>query len=282
MVRYLGEAIESVLTQDYPNIEYIVRDGGSTDGTVELLERYRDKLRFVSAPDGGTAAAIRAGFAEARGEIFAYLNADDRYFPGAVRAAVEALRASPEVGAVYGEGEWIDEDGRELGRYPTGDFEPARFAEECFLCQPTVFFRRSAYEAVGGFNAGSKYTYDYEFWIRLSRMFTMERLPQSLAASRMHRETKTLGARRAVFEENFRLLRREFGYVPFSWVYSYTCYRFDGRDQFFEPLAPSLPKYAASLVVGLGQNWRRPVRYLRDWGRAMSWEGLKRRLRGSV
>lgn len=280
MARYLPEAIESVLGQDYPNIEYIVRDGGSTDGTVALLEQYRDRLRYVSTPDGGTAAAIRAGFAEARGEIFAYLNADDRYLPGAVRAAVDVLAAMPEAAAVYGEGEWIDEAGKSLGLYPTQDFDAARFATECYLCQPAAFFRRTAYEAIGGFDASLKYTYDYDFWIRLSRQFTMARMPgrQCLASSRMHRETKTLGARRAVFEENFQLLQREFGYVPFSWVYSYTCYRADGRDQFFEPLAPSMGKYAASLPVGLRYNWRHPLRYVRDWSKAMSWDGLKRRL----
>lgn len=281
MAHFLKEAIESVLAQDYPRVEYIVRDGGSTDGTLELLQAYAGRLRYHSGPDGGTAAAINAGLREASGQIIAYLNADDRYQPGAIQAAVDALINHPDAAGVYGQGDWIDAQGQALGRYPTMPFEPRRFAEECFICQPTAFVRRAVYDELGGFDASLRYTYDYDFWVRLSGRHSLVRIDRHLADSRMHRDTKTLGARRGVFEENFRLLLRYFGYVPFSWAYSYTCYRFDQRDQFFEPLAPSMGKYAASLLLGLSWNWRHPWRYLRDWSGAMSWEGLQRRLRGS-
>jgi len=102
--QFIERTIQSVLAQDYPRIEYIVMDGGSTDGTVEILERYRARLSFVSARDNGAAEAINRGFARASGSIFAWLNADDTYLPGAVAAAVSALASCPEAAAVYGEG----------------------------------------------------------------------------------------------------------------------------------------------------------------------------------
>ena len=277
MARFLETAIESVLSQDYPNIEYIVMDGGSTDGTPDILKRYAGRLRYHSGPDGGTAEAINTGLRESRGDIVAYLNADDAYQPGAIRAAVEALETSPNAAGVYGEGQWIDESGADLGPYPTRPFNPAVFASECFICQPASFVRRRIFDELNGFDATLRYTYDYDFWIRLSKAHhSLLHIGQCLAQSRMHRDTKTLGSRRAVFEENFKILLRHFNYVPFSWTYSYTCYRIDGRDQFFEPLQPSLAKYAASLPLGLWWNPRHPLRYIREWSQPMSWQALKR------
>src|SRR5580693_2901779 len=91
--KFIQETIESVLAQDYPKIEYIVMDGGSTDGTLDILRRYEFSLRWVSGTDCGTADAINRGFALSRGEIFTYLNADDEYLPGAVSTAVRAFQA---------------------------------------------------------------------------------------------------------------------------------------------------------------------------------------------
>ena len=103
MARHLPATIESVLSQDYPRIEYIVVDGGSTDGSLEILERHRDRLRWFTGKDKGPSDAAHRGFLEARGEIFAWLNADDIYLPGAVRTAVEYLAAHPDIDVVYGE-----------------------------------------------------------------------------------------------------------------------------------------------------------------------------------
>lgn len=278
MGRFLEETIESVLSQDYPRIEYIVRDGGSTDSTLALLARYQGRLRYYSGPDDGTADALNQGFRDARGTILAYLNADDVYLPGAVSSAVCALGQHPTAAVVYGEGDWIDEQGDRLGRYPTQEFEPARFQTECFLCQPATFFRRSAYEAVGGINTTLQYTFDYDLWIRLARSYQFVHIDDLMALSRMHRANKSLGQRKRVYAETFAILQQHFGYVPFAWIYSDTCYRADGRDQFFEPLQPSVSNYIRSLGRGLQLNWRHPLRYTQDWAKEMSWEGLKRRL----
>ena len=117
---FLERTIESVLAQDYPKIEYIVMDGGSTDGTLDILRRYEGNLRWVSGPDLGTADAINRGFALSRGEIFTYLNADDEYLPGAVSAAVRAFQAEPEASVVYGDAWWVDQAGCRIAPYPCG------------------------------------------------------------------------------------------------------------------------------------------------------------------
>jgi len=115
MGRFIEETIRSVLSQDYPRIEYIVMDGGSCDGTLEILEKYRDRLQFQSQPDHGAADAIHRGFGLSKGSILAWLSADDTYLAGAVSAAVAALAQAPEVGVVYGDASWVDESGKVIG-----------------------------------------------------------------------------------------------------------------------------------------------------------------------
>src|ERR1035441_4882991 len=129
MAEYLPKTIESVLSQDYPRIEYIVVDGGSTDATPEILRAYDGRLRFLTGKDKGPSDATHRGFREATGEIFACLNADDPYLPGAIRTGVEHLLDHPEVDVVYGEGNWIDQQGSVLRRYPRS--EERRVGKEC-------------------------------------------------------------------------------------------------------------------------------------------------------
>jgi glycosyltransferase involved in cell wall biosynthesis len=276
--RHIEETIESVLRQDYPNIEYIVMDGGSTDGTVEILRRYGSRITWVSEKDRGTADAINKVFDRSSGSIFTYLHADDLLLPGAVAAAVDALETSPGVAGVYGEAWWIDERGVRLARYPVRDFLPRQFEVECFICQPASFLRREAFQNLGRLDPELNLTFDYEFWIRLSRVYRLQRIEETLACSRMHSANKSLGRKKDVFRETFQVLERHYGYIPFHWVYSFLCNSADGRDQFFEPLEPSLLRYAESLPRGLLLNPRAPGRYLREWRRVMSWGGLRRRL----
>jgi glycosyltransferase involved in cell wall biosynthesis len=276
MGAFIGQAAVSVLSQDYPRIEYIVVDGASTDNTLDVLRPYEGRLRLVSRPDSGPAEAINRGFAMSSGSIFAWLNADDTYLPGAVRTAVEALIARPSAGAVYGEGCWTDVGGKAIGPYPTRDFDPALLAQECIICQPACFMRRELFERVSMLDAALQFSFDYDLWIRASAISRFERLPQALATSRMHGENRTLGQRPRIFRESMAVLARHYGYVPFQWLHSYCSYLLDGRDQFYEPLRPTFFKYLLSLPVGCWYNRRQLGRYWREWRSQTSVESFAR------
>lgn len=282
MGRFLREAIDSVLAQDYQPIEYFVRDGGSTDGTLEILSSLRAPLSWTSEPDSGPADALRKAFDAASGDVFGWLNSDDRLLPGAVSSAVAALEQNPGAVAVYGNALWIGEDGNVLGRYPTEPFDRALLGQECFICQPACFFRASAYRCCGGIDPALGFAFDYELWMRLSRHGEFVHVPEFWAHSRMHPANKTLGRRREVFEESMRVIERHFGHIPFHWIYSELCHRLDRRDQFFEEFRPSLRAYAASLPAGLRRNRATRARYIREWIAAMTWGGLKRQVLGRI
>jgi glycosyltransferase involved in cell wall biosynthesis len=276
--RFLEQTILSVVQQDYPHIEYLVMDGGSTDGTIDILKKYEHALQWKSAPDRGTADAVNRGFALGKGEILAFLNADDIYHPSAVSTAVQGLRANPEAASVYGDAWWIDENGARIAPYPVHDFDRTLLERECFVCQPASFFLREPFESIGGLDPDFNLTFDYDFWLRLTRTFSMQRIDATLADSRMHQSNKTLGQRDSVFRETFKVLQRDCGYVPFHWIYGYLCFRADARDQFFEPFRPSIPRYLESLPVGLWMNRREMARYIAEWASEMSWDGMRRRL----
>jgi glycosyltransferase involved in cell wall biosynthesis len=220
--RFIRATIESVLNQDYPRIEYLIIDGGSTDETVSILREYSDHLRSVSEPDHGQAHAINKGWRQARGSILAYLNSDDIYLPGAVAQAVAALDAHPEAAAVYGEGYHVDEGGRILERYPTEPFSPDRLQETCFICQPTVFLRRDAVERARYLDESLRYCMDYDLWIRLTRAGKiLSYTPHYLASTRLHADAKTLGQRGQAHAEILRVTYRHFGRVAPSLVFGY-------------------------------------------------------------
>ena len=264
--KFIERTIESVLAQRYPHLEYLVMDAGSTDGTLDIIERYRGRLHCVSEPDRGAADAINRGFERARGSIVAWLSADDTYFPDAVETAIEAFHRSPQAAVVYGGGVWTDEGNSVLGRYPTvNPFDPAALERECCICQPAAFIRRECWEKVGGLNPALQLAFDYDLWIRLSRKYPFTAISQCLAASRMHPANKSLGQKRRMYEENIQVLRRELGYVPVNWVYGYLAYLRDGRDQYFEPLRHSGATYLAALVAGSWYNYRSLRRYWREW-----------------
>lgn len=190
---FIRETIESVLAQGYSRIEYIVVDGGSSDGTRDVLRSYGDRLHWVSEPDSGQAAAINKGFALGRGEILAWLNSDDTLLPDAVEHAVSAFESAPGTGMVYGRGLILDEAGRVL--HPFAGIEPF-FAWRllnclCFVLQPACFFRRSQFLAAGGLDEQLHYGLDWELWIRLAARTDVRFLDRELACSREYADTKT-------------------------------------------------------------------------------------------
>lgn len=266
MAPYLAETIESVLSQDYPNIEYLIMDGGSTDGTLEILSRYRGRIRYISAPDGGAADAINRGFELTTGSVFNWLGADDTLLPGAISAVVKCFASSTDTAAVYGQGYWVDEQGKVLQQYPTIEaFSAELLEQECCICQPACFVRRSAFERVGGLTPALRVAFDYDLWIRMAREMRFQVIPEFLATSRMRADNKTLGLRPQMFRECFEVLKHHYGYIPFQWIFGYCCYLLDHRDQFYQPLRPSLLKYALSLPVGCWRNRNHMGRYLAEW-----------------
>lgn len=262
---YIEATITSVLAQDYPSIEYIVMDGGSTDGTVDILRRYEGRLQFVSAADAGTADAVNRGFERCHGSIFAWLNADDVYLPGALRKGVDRLQANPAVAVVYGAASWIDAASNVLAPYPSASFDRDQLAYECFICQPAAFMRSDAFRRAGMLDANDHFAFDYDLWIRLAREADFEYLNEPLALSRMHSANKTLGARKQILKAGMNVLKKHYGYVPFSWVYSYVNYILHPRDQFFEPMQGSVTTFLLSLPAGCWINRKRMPNYVREW-----------------
>jgi len=276
--RFLEPTILSVLAQDYPRIEYFVMDGGSSDRTLDILRKYESRLHWESAPDRGTADAVNRGFALGKGEILGFLNADDLYFPHAVSTAVQRLRENPDAAGIYGDAWWIDENGARIAPYPVRDFDRAVLERECFICQPASFFRRAPFENTGGLDPDFNLTFDYDFWLRLTRTDSMQRIHATLADSRMHHANKTLGQRDRVFRETFKVLKRNCGYVPFHWIYGYLCFRADARDQFFQPFRPSIVRYLESLPVGLWINPGAMPRFVAEWAGIITWDAIRRRV----
>ena len=145
---FLEETLRSILEQDTPRLEALVMDGGSTDGSVDIIRRYADRLaHWQSGPDSGQPDAITEGWKRSRGEVVAYLNSDDVYLPGAVSKAVAALEAHPDVGGVYGDELRIDARGRVLAEVRNRQLSGVDLLKMNFLSQPTVFLRRSALDS---------------------------------------------------------------------------------------------------------------------------------------
>jgi glycosyltransferase involved in cell wall biosynthesis len=219
--RYIEETIQSILDQDYPNLEYTVVDGGSSDNTIEILKKYEGRLTWISEKDRGQADAINKGFRMAKGEILAWLNSDDTYLPGAIRKAVRYFEAHPEVGLLYGEGYHIDESGAIIERYYTEPFDYQRLGEICFICQPTVFMRAEVVRAVGLLDIDLHYCLDYEYWMRIAKRFLIGYLDEYLANSRLHTDTKTLSKRVEVHQETLQVVKKHRGQVPVRWINAY-------------------------------------------------------------
>ena len=263
---FLERCIQSVLAQDYPNIEYVIMDGGSTDGSTAILDRYRDRVSHIhSSPDFGQAQAINRGMAAAGGEIVAFLNADDAYLPQAVGRAVRAFAAHPEAAVIYGNAYHVAADGSVIAPYPTRDFDREALKRACYICQPAAFARRAAFDRAGGMNPALHYVLDYDLWLRLAAVGTFVRIEPFLAHSRVHAGSKSVSNRPAFYRETFAMLKSHFGYVSYEWVQGYASYLISRKDQFFTKPGNTFASALLCLVLGLWVNRRRSATFFSDW-----------------
>jgi len=263
---FIRATIESVLAQDYPELQYIVMDGGSTDQTAAIAAEYAGRLTWICEKDRGQAHAINKGFAMAQGEIVAWLNSDDILLPGAVRRAVDAFAVAPaQVGAVYGEGYRMDREGKITGRFRAT--EPFNLWKLVYLSdyvlQQSAFFRRAAVEEVGWLDESLHYALDWDLLIRLGKHFGLYYVPDYLGVLREYPDAKSFSGGRARIAEIRRVLERHTGLMraPGYWTYSLDAlqwrWRCDlerhapGPSRHLARLAGFPPRAAIAVVVAL-------------------------------
>lgn len=212
--KYLDATIRSVLEQDYPNIEYIIVDGGSTDGSVEVIQQYAGRIAWwVSEKDKGQTDAINKGFARASGQILAWLNSDDIYCAGAVSAAVKSLMENPEAAMVYADCDFIDEGGGVIGRFNAAQTD-YRLLREGYvhIPQQTMFFRAQYWREVGPLDPSFYFAMDYDLWTRLAAHAPLKYIKgQTWAQFRIHRSGKTSFADDRCWPEMLRVHYRDGG-----------------------------------------------------------------------
>jgi glycosyltransferase involved in cell wall biosynthesis len=204
---YLEQTILSVLNQDYPRIEYIVIDGASTDGSVDIIRKYEGKLAYwISEKDKGQADAIDKGFARASGEIIAWLNSDDYYLPGTVGAAVKVFDEKPDVVLVYGNMLAVDEHGETFNTLNYKQLTLEDLLSFQIIGQPAVFIRRSALQKTSGLDPAFHFMLDHHLWIRLAQHGRILHVNQTWAAARYHPEAKNRAKAAEFGRDAFRIL----------------------------------------------------------------------------
>lgn len=236
--KFLEETILSVLNQDYESIEYILIDGGSTDNTLEIINKYKSRLAYaVSEPDKGQTDALNKGFSHASGQILAWLNSDDVYYPGAVREAIDFLVKNPEIGMVYGDLDFIDENGVVIGKFNASQTDlPKLRRGYVHIPQPSTFFRADLWHKVGPLDPSFFFAMDYDLWTRLAAISDFKYLPgRDWAKFRLHSDGKTINADDRCWPDMLRVHYRDGG----------------------KPFAPIVLKYWIRKIAAPYLNWKR-------------------------
>lgn len=211
---YIEETIKSVLSQTYLNIEYIVMDGGSTDNTIEILKKYKDKIKYFSEKDNGQADAINKGFKMAKGEIIGWINSDDLLDGKCVELVVREFIKDNEVGLVYGNYVNINKDSVEMNVVKNGSISLYRLLNiDAGLSQPGSFYRKSFVTQIGYLDEKLRYVMDYDLWIKLLKVSKIKYLDSTLAYFRLHDKSKTISEIDEFAPEIHKVLKRNDGSV---------------------------------------------------------------------
>jgi len=213
---FLERTLASVLSQEGDfDLDYLVLDGGSTDGSVEILRRHADRLRFRVEPDTGQANAVNKGLREAQGDVVGWLNSDDLLYPGALARVAAGFRERPDLVWLHGRCEIVDEEDRPIRRWLSAykDFRCRRYSRrsllvENFVSQMTVFWRRSAMERIGHLDESMRYGFDYDYWLRLSTLGDPLYLPERIAAFRWYARSKSGSSFERQFAEDYAAFLR--------------------------------------------------------------------------
>ena len=211
---YIEQTISSVLDQDYPDLEYIVMDGGSTDQTLELLRKYESRLIWVSEPDRGQSHAINKGMARATGEVIGYLNSDDQLMPGALLKVGGFFQDHPEAFWITGKCRTVNDANQDIRKPITlyknfwlSTRSSAPLSVLNYIYQPATFWRKGAVEQVGYFDESRYYAMDYDYWLRLRKHFRLWFLDDNLACFRVHATSKGVTSAPAHFEDDLAVAR---------------------------------------------------------------------------
>ena len=209
--RFLEETIRSVLLQGYPNLEYFIMDGGSTDESCEIIKKYSPWLAgWVSEKDHGQSHAINKGLKRSIGKFWAWLNSDDIYLPGAIFRAVRVLIDNPETALVYGDGLWLDSKVRPIPVYRSCLLDARSLligSEKYGIPQAAAFMRRDAVESIDGLNEGLQMALDYDLWVRLSFRYPIKYMPgRPFAGVHSHADMKTKANELGAYMESVRVL----------------------------------------------------------------------------
>ncbi len=213
-VHFLEETIQSVLGQDYPQIEYIIVDGGSTDGSVDMIKKYEGRLAWwISEQDQGQTDAINKGFAHSKGEVLAWINSDDTYNPRAVGQAVKYLIENPDVAMVYADCNFINEAGRVIGKFNSKQTDYRRLREGyVHIPQQTMFFRAKYWQELGPLDPSFYFAMDYDLWTRIASKAPIKYLTgQTWANFRIHDLGKTITHDDRCWPEMLRVHYRDGG-----------------------------------------------------------------------
>jgi len=214
---FIEATILSVIEQDYPNLEYLIVDGGSTDNTVEIIHKYQDRITWwVSEKDRGQTDAINKGFGRTTGEILAWINSDDTYLPGAFLEAAQYLQENPDVGMVYGDANLVDENGNFLSKFPARQTDYKRLRRgSVHIPQQASFFRAALWNQVGPLDPSFYFAMDYDLWVRLAKITQLIYYPHLWANFRLHGQGKSIASDDRCYPEMLKVHYREGG-SPFS------------------------------------------------------------------